>query len=250
MAPCRICGAATRRVGPVRGDYSRRDYEVRRCDVCGFAFIADPWTDFERIYDDRYYAGQGADPLVDYHFELAEPDRTIRQYEWRGVTRLVERMLGGLDGVRWLDFGCGNGRPRPLCQRADGRSRLRIRGGIDRDRGPRAGHSDRVERRAGDAGGELRRGHGDRGDRAHDRSPGRASRDPEAPSKRGIAVSHHRQRGAVRLAPAALALHRSRRSTSRSSSPARSSTRSTSARSGPDPSRPGTASTRFSSSRC
>ena len=107
--PCRICGAATRRVGPVRGAYSARDYEVRRCDVCGFAFIADPWTDFERIYDDCYYDGRGADPLVDYRFELAEPERTIRQYEWRGVTRLVERLLGGLEGVRWLDFGCGNG---------------------------------------------------------------------------------------------------------------------------------------------
>ena len=93
----------------MRGDYSAREYELRRCDVCGFAFIADPWTDFELIYDARYYDGRGADPLVDYHFELAEPERTIRQYEWRGVTRLVERLLGGLDGVRWLDFGCGNG---------------------------------------------------------------------------------------------------------------------------------------------
>lgn len=93
----------------MRGDYSAREYELRRCDACAYAFIADPWTDFERIYDDRYYNGQGADPLVDYHFELSEPDRTIRQYEWRGVTRLVERLLGGLDGVRWLDFGCGNG---------------------------------------------------------------------------------------------------------------------------------------------
>ncbi len=93
----------------MHGNYSGRDYELRRCDVCAFAFIADPWTDFERIYDERYYEGGGADPLVDYRFELAEPGRTIRGYEWRGVTQLVERLLGGLAGVRWLDFGCGNG---------------------------------------------------------------------------------------------------------------------------------------------
>jgi 2-polyprenyl-3-methyl-5-hydroxy-6-metoxy-1,4-benzoquinol methylase len=93
----------------VHGTYSRRDYELRRCDVCHFAFIADPWTDFARIYDDRYYDGQGADPMVDYRFELSDPERTIRRYEWHGVTRLVERLLGGLDDVRWLDFGCGNG---------------------------------------------------------------------------------------------------------------------------------------------
>ncbi len=76
---------------------------------CRYAFIADPWIDFEQIYDDCYYAGQGADPLVDYRFELEQPERTVRQYEWRGITRLVTRLLGGLNGVSWLDFGCGNG---------------------------------------------------------------------------------------------------------------------------------------------
>jgi SAM-dependent methyltransferase len=99
----------TMRIGIVRGAYSQRNYELRRCEACGFAFIANPWTDFEQIYDDRYYAGQGADPLVDYRFELDEPGRTIRHYEWRGITRRVERLVGGLDRIQWLDFGCGNG---------------------------------------------------------------------------------------------------------------------------------------------
>jgi SAM-dependent methyltransferase len=106
---CRICGARTQRLGQVHGSYSQRDYELRRCDDCNFAFIADPWTEFARIYDDHYYAGHGADPLVDYRFELSHPERTVRQYEWRGITRTVEQLLGGLSGVRWLDFGCGNG---------------------------------------------------------------------------------------------------------------------------------------------
>jgi SAM-dependent methyltransferase len=96
-------------VGHVHGGYSGRDYELRRCDACGYACIADPWTDFERIYDDRYYEGHGADPLVDYYFELAHPSHSIRQYEWRGITALVSSLLGGLTGVRWLDFGAGNG---------------------------------------------------------------------------------------------------------------------------------------------
>jgi SAM-dependent methyltransferase len=106
---CRICGAETDPLGRRYGRYSRRDYELRRCHECGYAFVADPWTEFERIYDERYYAGRGADPLVDYHFELEHPERTIRQYEWRGITTVLTRLLGGLDGVRWLDFGCGNG---------------------------------------------------------------------------------------------------------------------------------------------
>jgi SAM-dependent methyltransferase len=108
-APCRVCGAPTKRLGDVHGSYSDRDYELRRCAACRYAFIADPWTDFAQIYDERYYAGRGADPLVDYGFELGQPQRTIRRYEWRGITRVVERLLGGLAGISWLDFGCGNG---------------------------------------------------------------------------------------------------------------------------------------------
>jgi SAM-dependent methyltransferase len=107
--PCRVCGGPTVALGAVHGSYSNRDYSLRRCTACRYGFIADPWTDFARIYDDRYYAGKGADPLVDYAFELEHPGRTIRRYEWSGVTRTVEQLLGGLAGVRWLDFGCGNG---------------------------------------------------------------------------------------------------------------------------------------------
>jgi 2-polyprenyl-3-methyl-5-hydroxy-6-metoxy-1,4-benzoquinol methylase len=109
LANCRVCGATTTEVGMVHGSYSGRDYQLVRCDTCRFAFIADPWTEFDRIYDERYYAGQGADPFVDYHFELTHPEDTIRVYEWDGVTRVVSELRGGVDGVRWLDFGCGNG---------------------------------------------------------------------------------------------------------------------------------------------
>jgi SAM-dependent methyltransferase len=106
---CRICGSQTYRLGSVHGDYSQRDYELRRCNGCLFAFIADPWTEFDRIYDDRYYAGTGADPLVDYEFELAHPNETVRAYEWRGIVDVVRQLVGNLEGQRWLDFGSGNG---------------------------------------------------------------------------------------------------------------------------------------------
>jgi SAM-dependent methyltransferase len=106
---CRICGAATEPLGSVRGSYSERDFRLRRCVDCRYAYVADPWTDFAAIYDDAYYAGRGADPMVDYAFELEHPEQTIRSYEWAGVTEVVRRLRGGLDAVRWLDFGCGNG---------------------------------------------------------------------------------------------------------------------------------------------
>lgn len=107
--PCRICGAPTRPGPSVHGSYSGRDYELRRCPACGFAFVGDPWLDYAAIYDDRYYAGEGADPSVDYRFELDHPDRTIRGYEWTGIARAVAALVPSPPTLRWLDFGCGNG---------------------------------------------------------------------------------------------------------------------------------------------
>lgn len=106
---CRICGSASDPLGTVHGRYSDRDYELWRCQRCRFAFVANPWTEFGEIYDDRYYAGKGADPLVDYWFELDHPQDTVRRYEWDGITEIVAELAGDLDKLRWLDFGCGNG---------------------------------------------------------------------------------------------------------------------------------------------
>jgi SAM-dependent methyltransferase len=108
--PCRICGSETYTVGTVHGRYSDRDYRLARCPTCHFAFVADPWLDYGAIYDADYYAGRGADPLVDYHFELSDPSSTIRRYEWQGIGAVVDGLLGGPDpSRRWLDYGCGNG---------------------------------------------------------------------------------------------------------------------------------------------
>ena len=97
-------------MGVVHGSYSRRDYHLARCRDCRYAFIVDPWLDYAEIYNDRYYAGQGADPLVDYRFELEHPERSIRRYEWAGIARLVADLTGGPQPRRrWLDYGCGNG---------------------------------------------------------------------------------------------------------------------------------------------
>jgi SAM-dependent methyltransferase len=83
---------------------------LARCIDCRYAFISDPWLDYPEIYNDRYYAGGGADPLVDYRFELEHPRRSIRRYEWEGIRTLVADLTGGHRPTRrWLDYGCGNG---------------------------------------------------------------------------------------------------------------------------------------------
>jgi SAM-dependent methyltransferase len=106
---CRLCGTDAEYVGSVHGRFSGQDFELRRCPGCRFAFIADPVSDQAAVYDERYYDGHGADPLVDYRFELEQPQSTVRVYEWNGIERVVADLVGDLSAVRWLDYGCGNG---------------------------------------------------------------------------------------------------------------------------------------------
>jgi SAM-dependent methyltransferase len=106
---CRICGAPTVEAGTKRGTLRPIEFRLRRCPECRFAFVANPWTDYAEIYSEAYYRGKGADPLVDYVFELDNPERTVRRAEWRGIVRIVDSRVTLAPRTRWLDFGCGNG---------------------------------------------------------------------------------------------------------------------------------------------
>jgi SAM-dependent methyltransferase len=106
---CRICGHTTSPAGSKRGVLTTTTFLLRRCGQCGFAFVSNPREDYATIYDELYYSGQGADPLVDYAFELEHPESTIRQSEWRGILEVVRSLRPLDDQTRWLDYGCGNG---------------------------------------------------------------------------------------------------------------------------------------------
>lgn len=107
--PCRICGSSTRFIGIKRGTYEPREFLLRNCPQCGFSFVANPWRDYKRIYSSDYYTRRGADPLVDYLFELEHPEQAIRWYEWRGIVRAICSLYPLHVNCRWLDYGCGNG---------------------------------------------------------------------------------------------------------------------------------------------
>jgi SAM-dependent methyltransferase len=103
---CPVCGAPADDVGSAPSRLDDRRYHLAACGRCGFAFVTDPRTDFDALYDDDYYAGRGADPAVDYAAEL--DDRSIRAREWQGIVRIVQG-LGARPGAKWLDFGSGYG---------------------------------------------------------------------------------------------------------------------------------------------
>lgn len=106
---CPICQERTVAAGQVTGKFVRRAFSLRRCPACHFSFIGNPVLDCARIYSDDYYSGRGADPLVDYFYELQHPEATIRQYEWRGLLQAVGALVRLSPETQWLDYGCGNG---------------------------------------------------------------------------------------------------------------------------------------------
>ena len=107
---CPICTGPSRKICEKEGKLIKRRFNLFECSRCTFLFIANPSTDYGSIYDAAYYEGRGADPMVDYAFELEAPDLTVRRYEWAGLRRLVTGLAdNGAAPLKWLDYGCGAG---------------------------------------------------------------------------------------------------------------------------------------------
>jgi SAM-dependent methyltransferase len=106
---CPLCGGPSSEIGTKQGQWRKKDYTYRRCGDCSLVFVENPDRDFSEIYDDDYYAGKGADPVVDYCLEAKDPRRSIREYEWRGIVEIICALTDLNPKTRWLDFGCGNG---------------------------------------------------------------------------------------------------------------------------------------------
>ncbi len=115
IIPCKICGSnSVRFLGEKRGRFIDKSYKLFNCSQCGFTFISNPSLDYENIYNLDYYLGEGADPTVNYLFELEHPEKSIRTYEWRGIVKTVSNILENFNKkadreITWLDFGCGTG---------------------------------------------------------------------------------------------------------------------------------------------
>src|SRR5258708_1572137 len=106
---CPICQYFLDEIAVKRGTAQPREFTLLRCPNCSLAFVANPWTEYDKIYSQDYYSGKGADPLLDYQYELEHPESTIRRYEWDGLLRVVRGIVPVTASTTWLDYGCGNG---------------------------------------------------------------------------------------------------------------------------------------------
>lgn len=117
VVACKICSKDAVFVGEKRGHFRDRMFQLYQCTHCHYSFIQDPDTDYASIYNESYYMGEGADPYVDYMYELCNPNQTIRRYEWSGVLKIINSLVTLNERSRWLDFGCGNGGLVRFCRR-------------------------------------------------------------------------------------------------------------------------------------
>lgn len=107
---CPICNSEARHTIEVHGNLNSADtYSLRECTKCGYIFVQNPRTDYETLYNDEYYRGRGADPLVNYEWDAAHPDQTIRVYEWRAIMAILQLLGVDFKDSRCLDYGCGTG---------------------------------------------------------------------------------------------------------------------------------------------
>jgi SAM-dependent methyltransferase len=74
-----------------------------------YYFVKNYSTDYNILYDQNYYSGRGVDPLVDYIYEIENPKKTIRKYEFSAIVDLVSYLKPYNENSIWLDFGCGVG---------------------------------------------------------------------------------------------------------------------------------------------
>ena len=116
---CPVCSNPTLFLGSQTGRLDSREFLIRHCSLCHFSYVENYRTDFENIYNEDYYRGLGADPMVDYVYELQNTSKTIRNYEWQGIYSIYKALCP--NGGRWLDYGCGGG----------GLVRFAIENGID-----------------------------------------------------------------------------------------------------------------------
>ena len=104
---CPVCSNPTSFLGSQTGRLDSREFLIRHCGLCHFSYVENHRTDFENIYNEDYYRGVGADPMVDYMYELQNTSKTIRNYEWQGIYSIYKELCPS--GGRWLDYGCGGG---------------------------------------------------------------------------------------------------------------------------------------------
>jgi hypothetical protein len=106
---CRLCNEKEGNyLGSRVGTLDGREFNFYECSKCKFKFVENYRTDYHNLYNENYYCGLGADPIIDYDDEITNTN-TLRVYEWNGICNIFNYFKGDSIDFKWLDFGCGSG---------------------------------------------------------------------------------------------------------------------------------------------
>ena len=107
---CDLCGSDfSRPVMQKRGRICPEPFSIVRCRRCGLVYVNPRIveSEFDELYDEAYYRGDGFDATIDYRRDYRE-DPSLR----KDVDRIVDTLregFGPIAGRRVLDAGCGTG---------------------------------------------------------------------------------------------------------------------------------------------
>jgi SAM-dependent methyltransferase len=107
--PCPLCGTARSRVVQKKtGVAVPVEFTIVTCVSCRHIRVDPriPDEDLDALYDAEYYRGHGFDRTIDY----TAPSSPESRAEKNAIIDTVAEALGrSVEGVRWLDVGCGSG---------------------------------------------------------------------------------------------------------------------------------------------
>jgi hypothetical protein len=107
---CKICESLCDFICAKPGNlFPEYSYHLYHCPHCDFYFVSNPNRNFDKLYDKKYYCGNGADPLIDYVYEMENPNKTIRIFEYEGILEIIQNVMDKNEKSEWLDIGCGAG---------------------------------------------------------------------------------------------------------------------------------------------
>lgn len=113
MPICLICNSSTIPSGSILSTFSHNLFKFRRCTNCGFGFVENANTDYEKLYGQEYYEGRGGDP----HFQLLGKSlqaKKIQNLEFVGLYRTMINISKNSGSLKILDFLGGARRPKPI----------------------------------------------------------------------------------------------------------------------------------------
>lgn len=88
---CLICNSSTTLSGSIFSSFSHNLFKFRRCTYCGFGFVENANTNYEKLYRHEYYEGRGGDP----HFQLIGRSlqaKKIQNLEFDGLYKRMKKI--------------------------------------------------------------------------------------------------------------------------------------------------------------